>query len=282
MNVRVGTSAFTAAGWETAFYPEGTKPADYLPYYGTQFDTVEVDSTFYRTPAASTVRKWYQATPAHFLFSAKVPQVITHEKVLEGCDEEFGRFVETMQQGLAEKLGVLLLQFPYFNKKAFATAAPFVARVEKFLEKLPKGRFALEIRNKAWLVPALLNVLKSRKVALACLDHPWMPRPLELVEKCDPVTADFTYIRLLGDRYGIEERTKTWDKVIVDRRREIGEWKTFMTRVKRGGEEFLVYVNNHYAGHAPATARMVMDAIGAKAHAAAGGESKIEEVRSKK
>lgn len=280
MNVRIGTSAFTAAGWEGVFYPEGMKPADYLSYYAEHFDTVEVDSTFYRTPAASTVRKWYQATPAGFLFSAKVPQAITHEKRLEGCEEEFARFVETMQQGLGEKLGVLLLQFPYFNKKAFATAEPFLARLEKFLEEKPDGRLAVEVRNKGWLGPRLLEMLRARGVALACLDHPWMPRPLELLEKCDPVTADFAYIRLLGDRYGIEEKTKTWDKVIVERRREIGEWKTFMTRVKRGGEEFLIYVNNHYAGHAPATARQLMEAMGTKAwsgamRSASGGTERL-------
>lgn len=282
MNIRVGTSAFTAAGWEGVFYPAGMKPADYLAHYAEHFDTVEVDSTFYRTPAPSTVRKWHQATPAHFLFSAKVPQVITHEKCLEGCAEDFTRFVETMQQGLAEKLGVLLLQFPYFNKKAFATAEPFVARLEKFLEALPPGRFALEVRNKAWIAPRLLDLLRARGVALACLDHPWLPRPLELLDKCDPVTADFKYIRLLGDRYGIEEKTKTWDKIIVDRRRELADWRTFMTRVKRGGEEFLVYVNNHYAGHAPATARMLMESLGVKARAAAAAQLQIEEVRLKK
>ena len=71
--IRVGTSSFTAAGWETSFYPAGMKPADYLTYYATKFDTVEVDSTYYRTPAVSTVQRWRTKTPDGFIFALKVP-----------------------------------------------------------------------------------------------------------------------------------------------------------------------------------------------------------------
>jgi uncharacterized protein YecE (DUF72 family) len=77
--IRVGTSAFTAAGWEGSFYPAGMRPSEYLSYYATKFDTVEVDSTFYRTPALSTVQGWYAKTPPGFLFAAKVPQLCGYE-----------------------------------------------------------------------------------------------------------------------------------------------------------------------------------------------------------
>jgi uncharacterized protein YecE (DUF72 family) len=105
--LRIGTSAFTAAGWPGNFYPEGMKPADYLSYYATKFDTVEVDSTFYRTPSMATVQSWRDKTPTGFVFAAKVPQVITNEKVLVDCDEEFNQFVMTIDL-LGEKLGPLL------------------------------------------------------------------------------------------------------------------------------------------------------------------------------
>ena len=81
-DIRIGTSAFTAAGWSGTFYPKGLKPAEYLGYYAQHFDTVEVDSTFYATPNVSVVRSWDAKTPHGFLFAAKVPQKITHEKVL--------------------------------------------------------------------------------------------------------------------------------------------------------------------------------------------------------
>src|SRR5260370_41194380 len=73
--IHIGTSAFTAAGWEGSFYPRGMKPADYLSFYATKHNTVELDNTFYRTPALSTVKDWYAKTPPGFLFAAKVPQI---------------------------------------------------------------------------------------------------------------------------------------------------------------------------------------------------------------
>jgi uncharacterized protein YecE (DUF72 family) len=87
--IRLGTSSFTADGWNGAFYPKGMKSADYLRYYSGRFDTVEVDSTFYRCPTMEAVHNWALKTPPGFIFSLKVPRTITHEKVLAACDKEF-------------------------------------------------------------------------------------------------------------------------------------------------------------------------------------------------
>src|SRR5467141_2598051 len=73
--ILLGTSAFTANGWQGSFYPAGMKPADYLKFYSTKFQTVEVESTFYGTPSAATVEKWYEKTPPDFIFAAKIPQL---------------------------------------------------------------------------------------------------------------------------------------------------------------------------------------------------------------
>jgi uncharacterized protein YecE (DUF72 family) len=252
-NLHLGTSAFTAAGWEGSFYPEGMKPADFLTYYATKFDTVEVDSTFYRTPSAATVNGWERKTPKGFIFAAKVPQLVTHEKVLQDCDEDLKYFLETMDL-MGDKLGPLLFQFGYFNKKAFKSGDEFLARLTPFLKKLPKNhKFALEIRNKQWLTAQFFDLLREHKVAYALIDQAWMPRASEIFEKFDPITADFTYIRLLGDRKGIEQQTKVWDKVIVDRSKELRSWVDVCERTTRRGVSTFVYVNNHYAGHAPAT-----------------------------
>jgi len=254
--VRLGTSAFTAAGWEKAFYPAGMKPADYLTYYATQFDAVELDNTFYRTPALETVRGWYAKTPKDFLFAAKIPQVITHEKALKDAEGDLAAFLNVMD-ALGEKLGPLLFQFGYFNKKAFASVDDFLARLAPFLGKLPKGyRFAVEIRNKNWLVPKFADALRVRGVALALVDHVWMPRPAEVFAKMDPITADFTYVRWLGDRKGIEEQTKTWDKVIVDRRADLQGWVEALKKVHKRKIQILAFANNHYAGYGPRTVEM--------------------------
>ncbi len=255
-SIYIGTSAFTAAGWEGTFYPLGTKPADFLNYYATKFNSVEVDSTFYRAPSKSTVQGWEKKSPKGFVFAAKVPQSVTHEKVLVDCDAEFKQFVETMEL-LGVKLGPFLLQFGYFNKKAFPGVNDFLARLRPFLKKLPKGhKFAVEIRNKNWLVPQFVESLRERGVALALIDQSWMPRPAEWFEKFDPITADFTYVRWLGDRKGIEEQTKTWDKVIVDRHAELTEWADILGKVHKRKIQIFAYANNHYAGFGPATVEM--------------------------
>jgi uncharacterized protein YecE (DUF72 family) len=245
--IRLGTSAFTAAGWEGSFYPEGTKPADYLSYYAKHFNSVELDNTFYRAPSKTTVEGWARKTPEGFVFAAKVPQVITHEKVLVDCNAEFQQFVKTMEL-LGKKLGPLLFQFGYFNKNAFAGLKDFLARLRPFLKKLPKDhQFAVEIRNKNWLVPQLADALHEASVALALIDQSWMPRPAQWFEKFDPITADFAYVRWLGDRKGIEEQTKIWNKVIVDRRAELSEWAEILGKVRKRKIQIFAYANNHYA-----------------------------------
>lgn len=260
--IHLGTSAFTAVGWEGSFYPAGMKPADYLTYYATKFDTVEVDSTFYRTPSPATVNGWERKTPEGFLFSVKAPQVITHEKMLAGAEADFKQFVETMEL-LGKKLGPMVLQFPYFNRTKFKSGGEFLKLLVAFMKKLPKGRmFAVEIRNKSWLDARFAAALRDFDVALVLQDHSWMPRPNQLFEKFDPITAGFAYIRWLGDRKGIEERTKTWDVVIVDRRSELAEWVEIVRKVHKRRIQIFAYANNHYAGHAPSTVEMFRKMLG--------------------
>ena len=152
------------------------KPADYLTYYATKFHTVEVDSTFHRTPSVATVNGWARKVPEGFLLAAKVPQVITHEKILRDCETDLESFLETMDL-MGNKLGPLLFQFGYFNKSVFKSDKEFLARLEPFLKKLPQGyKFALEIRNKQWLTAEFFDLLREHKVAYALIDQAWMPR----------------------------------------------------------------------------------------------------------
>jgi uncharacterized protein YecE (DUF72 family) len=258
-DIRVGTSAFTAEGWEGSFYPKGMPPRDFLSFYATQFDTVEVDSTFYRTPALSTVQGWHAKTPAGFLFAVKVPQIITHEKVLIDCEEDLSHFLRTMDT-LGAKLGPVLFQFGYFNKSKFKSGAEFLAILMAFLKKLPKGyQFAVEIRNKNWLDARYLEALRESGVAHVLIDQAWVPRPWEMKEKFDLITTDWTYVRWLGDRKGIEEQTKSWDRTIVNREAEIAEWVQILKRVVARGIKAFAYANNHYAGHGPATVKLFWD-----------------------
>ena len=145
--IHLGTSSFTAAGWAGSFYPKGLKHSEYLAFYSDHFNTVEIDSTFYACPSPSTVKGWAHKTPDDFIFAVKVPQTITHEKVLVDCDEEFNQFVQTMSI-LDRKLGPMVLQFPYFNSDLFQTPVQFLSRLRAFPKKTPTGyKLAVEIRN---------------------------------------------------------------------------------------------------------------------------------------
>jgi len=109
--ILLGTSSFTASGWAGSFYPKGMRPADYLSFYAEHFPAVEVDSTFYACPAVQTVSNWAARTPEGFTFAVKVPQAITHEKALAGCDAELTEFLKTMDI-LGAKLGPICLPVP--------------------------------------------------------------------------------------------------------------------------------------------------------------------------
>jgi uncharacterized protein YecE (DUF72 family) len=121
----------------------------------------------------------------------------------------------------------------------------------------------LEVRNKAWMDARLADALRAKNVALALVDHAWMPRPAEVFEKLDPITADFAYIRWLGDRKGIE--LKTWDKTIIDRSAELREWVNVCYKISGRGVPIFAYANNHYAGNGPATVRLFQELRKARA-----------------
>jgi uncharacterized protein YecE (DUF72 family) len=227
------------------------KPTEYLSFYAQYFSTVEVDSTFYACPSAKTVANWNARTPADFVFSVKVPKTITHEKVLVGCDSELKEFFTVMDL-LGPKLGPIVFQFPSFSRNLMRDRHEFFDRLVPFLGKLPsRYKFAVEIRNSAWLDAELAGLLRDHSVALVLQDRSWMPDPGEL--QFDPITAGWTYIRWLGDRKGIEEQTTVWDKTIVDRTLELQSWVDYCYQTTRRGVLVYAYANNHYAGYAPKT-----------------------------
>jgi uncharacterized protein YecE (DUF72 family) len=259
--ILLGTSAFTANGWEGTFYPKGMRSTDYLAFYATQFATVEVDSTFYGCPSPTTVNNWADRTPEDFIFAVKIPQVITHEKVLVDCDSEFDEFVKTMDI-LGPKLGPMVFQFPSFDRWKFPKQESFLGVLTPFLKKLPTDhKFVIEIRNKTWLDARFAEVLRQYNVALALTDTSFMPRPWELKQKFDLVTADFAYVRWLGDRNKIEEQTTTWDKTIIDRTSDLKNWVDIFKSLVSNTKVLKIFAfsNNHYAGHGPATAKLFWD-----------------------
>ena len=264
--VRFGTSSFSSEDWVGPFYPVGTRPADFLGLYAQTFDTVEVDATYYAIPSARTVDGWVSKTPEGFLLSAKFPRSIVHGGASERPDparvllvehvaSDRDRFLEVMRR-LGPRLGPLVLQFPYFNRDAFPSSAPFLERLDPFLAALPTDlRYGVEVRNKGWVGEPLREICARHRTALVLVDQAWMPHGDEVAAKLDPVTGDVVYVRLLGDRAAIEKLTKTWDREVIDAGDQLTRWAKLLATFARRGVRSLVYVNNHYAGHAPTTVR---------------------------
>ena len=114
----LGTSSWSSDDWRGTVYPVDAKSSDYLTHYAKRFTAVEIDMTFYRIPTPAMVQAWNQRTPADFRFAAKIPQVITHEKVLRDCQAELQQFIEVMSL-LGDKLGPCCFSFPTSRSATF-------------------------------------------------------------------------------------------------------------------------------------------------------------------
>lgn len=266
--VRLGTCSWTAEGWNRAFYPEGLPPRDYIAYYSKHFSTVEIDATFYAIPATRTVQRWYEATEPDFLFAAKVPQEITHERLLLDCEAQVEAFVDAMS-GLREKLGPLLFQFRYFRKGEMELEE-FVRRLSGTLSLVPEGlQIAVETRNKTWLREPLLGLLRDRGAALALVDHPYMPFAGQYRDRIDELlTTNFTYIRWLGDRQRTEDMIAkvlgdvSFERSVVDRGPHITAWAELIRSLDDDRFRIFGYFNNHYSGYAIADLRRLQHLLG--------------------
>ena len=258
--VRIGTCGWSYKEWSGVFYPEDVRAGDYLAYYARHYPVVEVDSTFYRIPSRKMVQGWRDKTPAGFGFSLKVPQVITHEKVLADCRSELTAFL-TAARVLEGKLRCCLLQFGYFNRSAFASLDAFLARLDAFLAGWPKDvPVAVEVRNKTWLTEKLAECLRRHGAVWALADQVWVPSPATLLTKLDPLTGPFAYIRLLGDRAEVDRLTSTLDHTVLDRGDQIRA-DAQVIRQLSARVPVLAFVNNHFAGYAPDTIRQLLEAL---------------------
>jgi len=255
----VGTSSWSSTDWVGPFYPPNLKPGQFIEAYARKFRAVEIDSTYYSIPAPQVVAGWREKTPPGFIFAAKIPGVITHQKVLQDCQADLTAFLNNMAL-LGDRLGPLLLQFPYFNRNVFSSRQPFDKLLRPFLAALPKEfKFALEIRNKNWISWDFLEMLRDHSVAFALVAQAWMPRIDTLAKAIDLVTSDFVYARFIGDRKDIEAKTRRWDHVIEDKTPEMTVWADELKKIVNKGVKTYAFFNNHYAGFAPGSVQLFED-----------------------
>ena len=183
-DIRIGTSGFHYKHWIGRYYPADIQPGKMLAHYLRDFDTVELNNTFYQLPNESSFDTWRESTPRNFLFAVKGSRFITHMIKLKDAQRGLGNFLPRAER-LRTKLGPILWQLPPGWKVN-------VERLEEFLSLLPREhRYAFELRNPTWMTDEVLETLRRYNAAFCIYELAGYHSPIEL-------TADFTYIRLHG------------------------------------------------------------------------------------
>ena len=196
-----GTSGFSYKEWRPSFYPEGLSDKQFLQYYSSRLNSVEIDYTFYRMPSAKTIEAWKSATPENFKFTLKASQQITHRQRLTIPSEALD-YLMSVVPGLESRLGMVLFQLPPFFKCDRQ-------RLETFVSVLPRGvPAAFEFRHDSWFTDDVYRVLREYGIALCIHDADDHTTPMEL-------TAPLTYVRLRRTAYDAEQRMQ-WQTRISD------------------------------------------------------------------
>ncbi|WP_455141743.1 DUF72 domain-containing protein [Candidatus Hodarchaeum mangrovi] len=245
----IGTSGFGYSDWvennvktRIPFYPQYIKDNQRLAYYSEIFPTVEINTTFYHYPRPSIVERWAKQSPEHFIFSYKIPRLITHERKLqEDYWADLMRFIELMSP-LNRKLGPALLQLP----PKFSTS--YMGNLKLFLKNWPSElQLAVEFREPSWItqqnLQKTLSLLTNANTAYCIVDEPLLP-PIT------PTTADFSYIRFHG--HGL----KPWYNYEYSEE-ELKNWIPKLKELTERTQEVFTYFNNHPAGSAPSNARQL-------------------------
>ncbi len=192
MGLYVGTSGYSYKPWKGTFYPKDLPVHQMLRYYGERFPAVEINSTFFGMPKASTLEGWADAVPADFQFALKAPKQITHGRKLKDAGDLVSRLLEAAG-ALTEHRGPLLFQLPPTLKKD-------ATRLREFLASLPSQlRAAFEFRHPSWFDDEVFGLLRDRNAALCVADAD------DDLEVPFVATADWGYLRLRRPDYGDAE-----------------------------------------------------------------------------
>jgi uncharacterized protein YecE (DUF72 family) len=233
---RIGCSGWNYADWRGRLYPEGLGTGRWLERYAEVFDTVEVNSTFYRLAKPDAVRRWLEQTPDGFVFAVKGSRYLTHVRRLRSMREGVERFYEAIEPlARSPKMGPVLWQLPANFRRDDELLA-------QTLEVLPEGRHCFEFRHESWFTREVYALLRSHGVALVIGDHPKWPF------QTHEMTAEWTYVRLHHGRRG---RRGNYS------RSELDEWVERIRRWRRRRAVF-VYFNNDWNGFAVDNARYVL------------------------
>jgi uncharacterized protein YecE (DUF72 family) len=231
--VRIGCSGWNYDDWRGRLYPEGLGKPRWLLRYAEVFDTVEVNSTFYRLASRDAVARWVEQTPPGFLFSLKASRYLTHVRRLRDLGQGIERYYASIEPLVGSaKLGPIVWQLPAnFHRDDEVLAATLAA--------LPAGRHCFEFRHESWFKSPVYELLRRHGAALVIADHPKWPF------QAWRLTTDWTLVRL---HHGHRGRRGNYSE------RELEEWARRVAQWRRRAE-VLVYLNNDWEGFAVENAR---------------------------
>ena len=241
--IRIGCSGWNYRDWRGTVYPRDVPVRRWLAWYATRFDTVEVNSTFYRLAKPTAVASWVADTPDEFVFAVKASQFLTHMKRLRDMETGIGRFYEAIAPLAASpKMGPVLWQLPERMQAD-------VDLLASALDALPAGRHCFEFRHPSWFSEPVLELLRWHGVALAIGDHPqrpWQPWVL---------TTDWAFVRF---HYGARGRRGNYSET---------ELRALADRVLALGAPVWAYFNNDWEGFAVRNALRLRALVSARAAA---------------
>lgn len=219
---------------------------EHLKHYSSSFDMTEVNSTFYRIPSLSMTKKWYKDTPDNFRFSAKLPQIITHENRLRP-GPYLDQFLNSIKP-LEHKMSILVIQLP--PSLSFGESK---INLEKMVKHLPNYyRYAVEGRHASWFTDESCQFLKENNLCLV-----W--NELQGVYNMAQITTDFIYLRLIGDR---SIHDNQFGKMHKDRTDLVQKWVSKIKSIENQVSFGMLMANNHFEGFAPETANKLRLALG--------------------
>jgi uncharacterized protein YecE (DUF72 family) len=242
----IGTSGWSYNEWAGVFYPDSK--TNKLSYYSKTYATAEVDSSFYAYPSKGLVLGWARYTPDNFVFSVKLPQLLTHEKRLDldkGVETDLVRFLSILKPLLAGgKLGPVLIQLP----PSYSFQTDF-GKLKAFLERSPEDvKFAVEFRHPSWLKEEVWSLLRSKNVANVIVDEPLLPPDTV-------VTADFAFVRWHG------RGSRPWYNYRYSDK-ELDAWVPKVKDVASRVKQTFGYFNNHFRGFAVENSLKMMEKLG--------------------
>ena len=248
--IRIGTSGYSFKDWIGPFYPERTPSAKMLELYAREFDTVEVNFTYYRMPSERTIEGMVKHTPSEFRFIVKAHKSFTHEQDLAGKDE-FIAGIAPMEK--AGKLSGLLFQFPQTFKNTEANRGFLSAIAEGFRKNI-----AVEFRDRSWANPAVYQFLESAGIALVSVDEPLIST---LFPNIGIATSDMGYVRFHsrdGSKW-YKSGAERYDYLYSDE--ELREWLPKLRAIAQRARNIYIYFNNCHAAQAVKNARRMKELI---------------------